>query len=333
MSRARLVSLVVALLVSACSTSSSDSGSAAAPANADGGAGPCAVSRNDEVRQLLAPSCVACHGPNTNKPFFATIEAFEDLLVYEPRLVTPNDPEGSQLVKLLEERAEGTYKQMPIVGDSFSKMSASGKTKITLAQVKDWIAHLPPPGPRRTSPSPDAPTTRRLTAEEMVMTLRRNLGLEEAGLHATKDVNLVLRGSDTAWSAGESTGANSMSLFEALGGPSTLAMRPREKALTPSALQLLVQISQDWCGRAVAIPKNPAIFKYATADAKSTTDAAAIKKNIGYLHLRFLGEVAPVAVVDNLFTNVFVPYEANGANVAWTAVCADLLRHPQWLTL
>jgi hypothetical protein len=121
--------------------------------------------------------------------------------------------------------------------------------------------------------------------------------------------------------------------FEALGGGNSFAYRLREKDFTPATLQTLVQVSQDWCAIAVALPSNKALFKYATNTSKSDVDAEAIKKNIGYLHLRFLGEPASAAVIDAIYTRLFLKYEPNGADVAWTAVCANFVRHPQALTL
>ena len=328
MNRALVLSAVVATL--GCGSSSTGTSELGPKSTGE----QCAVNRNDEVRQLLAPTCEGCHGAQSNRPFFASIGTFEDLLVYEKKYIVPGKPEESQLVKLLEAAGTGAVKQMPLVGESFAARSQKGATKITLTEIKQWIATLPPPGPKQSKPDFDAPTTRRLRAEEIVVTLRQILGLPEGGLLMMEGVDLLVRGADTAWGTEGyfSWLGDAIARFEALGGPNTLASRAREKNLTPATLQIVVQVSQDWCSRAVAQPGNKALFKYASPTSKADADAAAIKKNIGYLHLRFLGDVANDAAIDALFSNVYMKYESVGTDVAWTAVCADLVRHPQWLT-
>ena len=167
------------------------------------------------------------------------------------------------------------------------------------------------------------------------MSLRRLLGLREDGLHVATDVNLRVRAPDVAWGATEYDYLiqAAMDRFEALGGPNTISYRSREKSPTMATLQVLTQISQDWCRTAVTQSGNTALFKYASLSNNSSNDAAAIKKNIGYLHLRFLGEVASDEIVDGIFSDVYTKYEPKGADVAWTAVCADLIRHPQFILL
>lgn len=289
--------------------------------------GACAVNRNDEVRQRLAPTCLACHGATNNHPFFVSVRSFEDLLVYDPRYVVPGKPDESRLVQLLEGHADGTYKQMP----PSKALAERSDAKISVAEVRDWIAHLPPPGPNVAAPDRAAATVRRLTAEEMVTTLRRLLGLRENDVASTNDVILALRAPDAAWKAGEDPGNThaAMARFEALGGPSTIDYRARERDFTPATMQVLVQVSLEWCGRAVALPGNTALFKYASTTEK---DVAAIKKNIGYLHLRFLGLPANERAIEAIHSKVYAKYDADPAT-AWTAVCAYFVRHPQTLTL
>ncbi|HEY0883532.1 MAG TPA: hypothetical protein VGD87_18495, partial [Archangium sp.] len=68
--------------------------------------------KNDEIRLALAPACASCHTTG-NKPYFASLAAFENGLAYDTRWVNPADPDGSGLVKLLEGAAPGSYPQMP----------------------------------------------------------------------------------------------------------------------------------------------------------------------------------------------------------------------------
>jgi hypothetical protein len=262
----------------------------------------------------------------------ASIDSFENLLVYNSAFVVPGQPDQSVLVLLLEGANTGLYKQMPPVGDSFAARDQNGQTDISLQAIKDWITDLPPPRAASTQPNPDAPTTRRLTAEEMVLGLRQQLGLQEQGLMDTRDVDLAVRATDIAGGQDYVT-PPAFARWTALGGPTTLASVPRTKEFSPTVLDELVQISQDWCMTAVhQSPTNAVFFKYATPSSTSTADAAAIKQNIGYLYLNLLGDSPPAAAVDDIFSNVFVTTEPTGADVAWTAVCAYLVRHPQWMT-
>ena len=74
------------------------------------------------------------------------------------------------------------------------------------------------------------------------------------------------------------------------------------------------------------------LSKATLSDASSTAGGTAnIRANISELYLRMLGEDAPAAEVDDLFDNVFKPYEGKGAVVAWTAVCSALVRDPLWM--
>ena len=65
----------------------------------DGGEVCAPASRNDEIRLGLAPACEGCHLTG-NKPFFASLTAFENGLVYDERYVKRGDPDNSLLVRL-----------------------------------------------------------------------------------------------------------------------------------------------------------------------------------------------------------------------------------------
>ena len=45
-----------------------------------------------------------------------------------------------------------------------------------------------------------------------------------------------------------------------------------------------------------------------------------------------LGDVPAQGDVDELFNEVYLTYEPLSTRAAWTAVCAALIRSPQWLT-
>lgn len=137
---------------------------------------PCAANENDAMRLRLAPTCEGCHGAGASQPFFASLAAFEDLLVYDARYVTRGDPDTSPLIALLEGRGTGAYVQMPLGSDAFAVRAARGETAVSMQEVRDWIRDLPPPDPSRSGPDPGASSTRRLSAHEAINALEVALG-------------------------------------------------------------------------------------------------------------------------------------------------------------
>jgi hypothetical protein len=302
-----------------------------------GGGGAAAYLSNLDVYTRLKPTCAGCHTID-QRPFFADLASFENLVVYDPRYVRPGDPDGSVLVGLLE---GSIGRQMPpLPSDSFKVLDSKGLTQISLQEIKDWIRALP------TSPDAGAAfepvQVRRKTAEQIRVTLYAQLGLSEADFFTTSstagipyrlDANAgdayAVRSSDaTPYADPFDQGG---SLYSAMGGAYWLEGKLQNDAITPNMLQALVPISQAWCRAAFEKPSNTAVLAKATLADTSTTGAAAIKANIAYLYLRMLGEPAPQAEVDDLFANVFQPYESKGTKVGWTAVCAALVRDPMWV--
>jgi hypothetical protein len=141
-----LVGLAVGLVV-ACYGEEAAPTSEARPGEA------CAQSENDAIRLALDPVCSDCHKSTGAKPFFASLAAFEDLLVYDTKYVRPGKPEEGLLVELLEGRGKGAYTQMPIAGETFARQAEAGKTRINMAQIKRWITNLQPPDPARSGPN------------------------------------------------------------------------------------------------------------------------------------------------------------------------------------
>ena len=82
---------------------------------------------------------------------------------------------------------------------------------------------------------------------------------------------------------------------------------------------------------AIAKPTNTLLFPHVDKTAKSATAADDIRKNLGYLHLHFLGEPADPADLEDVFQNVFLPLEAESDSLtAWAGVCSYFIRHPKW---
>ena len=309
---------------------------------ADGGCPP--EGKNDEVRQALAPACASCHTTG-NKPWFASLEAFENGLAYDTRWVNKADPENSGLIKILQGRSGGSYPQMPL-GATFAAYVADGRVKLTLNDLKAWIRDLPPRGAVNEGPSPEAFTVSRLRAEEMTVSLMDQLGLGLEDFVDTsrprwRDEELTVRGGTlfvwpTDWAPGISqqyvSDKRATERYETLGGAVTLQGRKKDFGLGPSAMQTVVQVSQAWCRIALEKPGNTAVLRFVTLDDKSATKATEIKKNIAQLSLRMLGDVPSDADVNELYLQVYLPLEPASTKVAWTGVCAALVRHPKWLS-
>jgi hypothetical protein len=302
-------------------------------------AGGKACSSNDAIMKGLAPTCAACHTQGST-PFFASLSTFETLFVYNDKLIVPGHPEQSYVMQLLQGTAQGTYKQMPLSGDSFVTLEAAGMTAITLAQMEAWITQLTA-GPKVTTPDPDAVTVQRVTAEQIRNTLYAQLGLNQddfytpAQSYGIPEINSNGEDNYPVHGADELPGlfVNPPTLRHlALGGAQSL--RGKKQDLAPSSTfgQALVVVAQRWCKMGIAKPSNTLLFPYVDKTAKSDVAAADIKKNLAYLNLHFLGLPADPADIEDVFQNVFVPIEAGSdAQTAWAGVCSYFIRHPLWI--
>lgn len=310
----------------------------------DGGVGCEAVSRNDEVRLALAPACQGCH-TNGNKPFFASLTAFESGLVYDERYVKRGDPENSLLVQMLKGTAPGSYAQMP-PGQHYDELVASGRVALTIEQVEAWIRDLPAPPEQLEAPSPGEFRVRRLSAEEMVVSLMDQLGLSLEDFVSTSNADWRNRAYVVNWNkffvwpgdwapgiSGEYVSdPRTIERFEALGGGNSLLYRKKDVSFGPSAAQTLVQLSQAWCARAVDKANNKAVLRYVTLADTSARNPDAVRKNLRYLYLRMLGQPPSDAEAQALYEQVYLPLEAQSARLGWVGVCAALIRHPLWIT-
>jgi hypothetical protein len=313
----------------------------APPAASPESTGVCAQSDNDEIRLLLEPTCAGCHGATSNKPFFASLQAFEGLLVADPTYVVPGKPDESLLVRVLEGNGPGLYKQMPPSGATFAALAEEGNTGIDMTRVREWVTHLDEI-PLDPDPDPSAVHTRRLTAEEVVVTLMSQIGLDPAADFVAghgsfyESPTVSLKGKLPVYSPDAAPPVHSPGKeddrFLALGGPDWMNQRPRTQDFSASFLQTLTQVSQAWCQMAVQKADNSVFFAKASRSDTSAAAGQAIRDNIAWLHLRMLGEPASNEEIDRIYDGLFVRYEPEGTDVAWTAVCAAFVRHPLWLS-
>ena len=303
-----------------------------------------ATSRKDKIRRALAPACQVCHHTG-NKPFFSSLSAFEGGLVYNEKYVKRGDPANSMLVQMLKGVAPGSYPQMP-PGQPYDELVARGHATLTIEQVEAWIRELPAPVGQLETPDPKEFSVRRLSAEEMVLSLMDQLGLTLEDFVSTSDPNwrnkaYVVNGGKLFvwpgdWAPGISTeyvsDSRSIERFEALGGGNALLYRKRDVGFGPSAAQALVQMSQAWCARAVDKKNNTAVLRSVTLADTSSSNPDAVRKNLRTLYLRMLGQPPSEEEAKALYEQVYLPLEAKNTRLAWIGVCAALVRHPLWMT-
>ncbi|AKF03762.1 hypothetical protein [Sandaracinus amylolyticus] len=290
--------------------------------------------RNDVIRRGLARTCEGCHSVGEHG-YFASAVAFESLLVRNPRLVVPGDPDGSALVQLLEGRREGsTFSQMPLSGDPFAVMAERGETDVSMEAIRSWIRDLTVPGVS-TEPDVHAATVQRISATHVELGLRDLLGLTEDDFwtvhpSANGSIRVIARSTDTypVRSPDRVAGLEGLNRFEALGGGSAIAQRSEDRTPSTTFVQTLVPLSQAWCALAVQKVGNTALFTVATP-ATGSADDASLRAQIADWHLLFLAEPARDEDVDTIVNDVFVPLEAeNDAQTAWIGTCAYFVRHP-----
>lgn len=312
----------------------------------DGGVSCEATNKNDEIRLALAPTCQGCH-TSGNKPFFASLSAFETGLVYNEKYVKRGDPANSLLVQLLKGGAPSSYPQMP-PNQLYSELLASGHATLPIEQVEAWIRDLPAQsGQPAEEPNPQEFTVRRLSADEMVVSLMDQLGLSVEDFVTTTDPNwrdkpYVANGGKLFvwpgdWAPGISgeyvSDSRSVERYDALGGGNSLAARKKDVSFGPSAAQTLVQMSQAWCARAVDKKGNTAVLRYVTLADTSKGNPDAVQKNLRSLYLRMLGQPPSDTEAQELYEQVYVPLEtAQNTRIAWIGTCAALVRHPLWIT-
>ena len=346
MLRTTVFSLCIGLAALGCDSAEGTSAHRSAEAQPRSQADDCDApvgdaERNDEVRLALEEHCASCHQVGAIG-YFASLDAFQNLLVADSRLVVPGDPEASELIKLLEGSGSGSLPQMPLGMNSFADLDDQGLTAISMDELRTWIAELEVNGTAASTPDYDARTVRKLSARHFEHGLRDLLGLERDDFFRDASSYGVLveehrgRGLYPVHDPDAIPGSFSPSPvdnFFNLGGGSTLRAVGADPNFTPPLVQTLVPLSQQWCSMAVAKENNEALFRHATPDTTSD-DADAVRANIRHLYLRFLAVEATEADIDEVFDQVFVPLESDGDNdaaTAWAGVCSYFVRHPQFL--
>jgi hypothetical protein len=295
---------------------------------------------NADIYARLKPACISCHKGTDAKPFFETLNHFETLVVYAeggglPLYVVGGSPQDSELLRLLLGTGTGPNKQMPQQGETFATLATQGKTLVTIAQIEEWITHLPA---KSVMPGPTVPASavRRKTAEQIATTLKSHLGLTDADFFSAGDYPRQLRAELDAYAlrspdAVEKSPDSATGYFGSLGGPDWLNQKPRNQAISANFSQAYIAVSQSWCRKGAQKSSNPAFYVAATPSDTLANNRGAIEKNIEALYLAWLGEPASAAERDDLVA-LYADFESAGAVTAWAAVCSAMVRDPLWLT-
>ncbi|MFO0724519.1 MAG: hypothetical protein U1E65_12090 [Myxococcota bacterium] len=286
------------------------------------GSGPPVTTQR--VYDGLSPTCVTCHGAGTARPYFSAPAAFTALIAAKREWVIPGSPDTSPFLALLKGQRPQPYPQMPLGGDPFVTLAAQGKTSISLEEIACWIGGLDPT--MTTTVAGPLPVARRLTAEQLLISLKMQLNVDAASLSAN---SYGAQSPDEVPQRDPYHDQNHN--FELLGGPTWTTGIKRSNAVDSRLIQMWVNLSQRACRLAVnATPNNPILTEASLSD----TSAAApqrIRDNIAAMSWHLLAIHPSSADLDQYF-DLFVAYEPRGREVAWTAVCAAMLRDPLWIS-
>jgi len=298
---------------------------------------PGSNSLTEQVRVGLARNCAGCHSIGQNG-YFASLGAFETLLVSDTRLVRPGRPDESELVQLLEgRRTGGSLRQMPLSGDSFAVLESRGETDIGMALVREWITQLEAPRVD-TRPSASAATVRRISATHVELGLRDLLGLSFDDFFGPAYNHGILealgRSEDSFYlrSPDRSPGTwGTVSRYLALGGGAAMTTNHEDRTVSTSFVQTLVPVAQAWCGMAVGKANNTQLFTV-TTPATGLADRAKLREQVADWYLMFLATRPSAAEIDEVVDNVFAPLEmSEGISTAWVGTCSHFIRHPLFI--
>lgn len=299
------------------------------------------------VFEALTPSCVGCHASG-ERGFFADINAFQSLVVADPRYVTPGDGAGSELVKLLLGSGTGAFTQMPISGPSYAQLVSDGSASLSVDDVTLWIDGLSAQA-RSPDPDKDAVHVTRMSAGQVRGALYQQLGLSNEDFFiAAEEFGIAMaesRGDDRypLLSPDDVPAPRQRSTEErhlGLGGFTFVEQTRADATTSPNFVNNLVQLSQAWCRMAVAKPGNTALFADGVVPALGGTDGdtdgdravvtAVLKRWSRSFHAVDLSD----AEADDLYATLFLPLKSDPTADAlspWAGTCSYFIRHPRWM--
>jgi hypothetical protein len=295
--------------------------------------------QNQAVFDALKPTCEGCHSTGA-RGYFASLSAFESLVVYEPKEVVPGKPDESQLILLLEGHGTRAFAQMPPSGPTFAEIAAMGKSKLSMTQIRDWVSKLRAHAPDRL-PSIEARRIARIGAADVQRALYQQLGLTDDDFflpaseysipHKTSqdDNNYPLTSADSLPAPYEGL---PVERFASLGGGAPMVQMKADNTVSPSFVGTMTQVSQRWCGKALAKTPNAALVPASANLAVGSTDPAQVKAVLRFWFLHFLAVDASPAEVDRVYEGVFLPLEAGkDVRTGYVGACSYFIRHPDWI--
>ncbi|MBU8898896.1 hypothetical protein DRW03_10765 [Corallococcus sp. H22C18031201] len=288
------------------------------------------------IMEGLKPTCEGCHAQGA-RGYFASAEAFQSLLVADARLVKAGNPDDSELVRLLEGRGSGAFKQMPIGEKSYAQLVAEGTARLPVADVRAWIQGLGTQQ-RDARPNADAPRITRMTGTQVQRALYQQLGLSNADFfieafefgipmaESRGDDLYPLQSPDMVPAPRQQPTAER---YHGLGGGSVMTQTSADRTASPTFALTLTQVSQRWCRLALAKSGNVALFPAGT---QRTANPVDVKATLRRWSMHFLGERLTDTQVDALYTRVFVPLATpTDTEPAYVGVCSYFIRHPHWI--
>lgn len=325
-----------ALLVASCSGNSGTE----KPAD-ESCAGPTMEehARNQAVFDALQPTCEGCHSTGS-RGYFASLQAFESLVVYNPDEVVPGKPDESQLILLLEGKGTRAFTQMPISGPTFADIAAKGGTSLTVAQIRDWVTNLQARAQDKL-PSIEARRITRIGAADVQRALYQQLGLSDDDFfvpasnfsipHKTSqdDNNYPLTSPDSIPAPYE---ALPTERYASLGGGAPMVQMKADATVSPSFVGTLTQVSQRWCAKALAKTPNAALLPAGASIATGSAEPDKVKAILRYWFLHFHSVDATPAEIDRVYDGVFLPLEAGkDVQTGYIGACSYFIRHPDWI--
>ncbi len=328
--------VTAALLTASCSGGGSDTGKAAE----EQCAGPTMAehARNQAVFDALAPTCEGCHSTGS-RGYFASLQAFEALVVYEPKEVVPGKPDESQLILVLEGNGTRAFKQMPPSGPTFADLAVKGGSALSMAQIREWVTNLQARAQDKL-PSIDARRVTRIGAADVQRALYQQLGLSDADFfvpaesygipHKTSpdDSKYPMASADSLPAPYENL---QVDRFASLGGGSAMNQARTDATISPTFVGSLTQVSQRWCAMALAKPPNTALLPAGTSTTTGSTEPDKVKSVLRFWFLHFHAVEATPSDVDQVYTGVFLPLEAGKDPLTgYVGACSYFIRHPDW---
>jgi hypothetical protein len=291
-----------------------------------------------QVFESMKPKCAGCHTTGA-RPMFASLSAFESLIVRDVRMVKPGDPNQSELIKLLRGTSTGSFTRMPIAGPTWSELFAANQVTLSLVQIENWVTQLTLANNTAKSNSLLTGNTR-LSAQQLTNALYSSLGLAPADICTSgsvtcqEDLLPIVNPDDWPRTDVWSNSTQRYDRHGVLGGGSlTENFTPGSSVATTFALNFQ-QVAQTWCR--VAILKNTnAVLIPQPLTLASAAQATNAKSLISFWFKHFHSRVASAPEVDEVFDEVFVKRSQTAGSdttSAWVSTCSFFVRHPDFIT-